>query len=394
MKATVAFCGTRGIPAAYGGFETAVDEISLRLVQEGVDCHVFGRSEAEGNHDSIDDRTIINVKGSPSRKLDTFVSSINTGKYLFKHRKEYDFVFWFNNANLPGILLTRLARIPMAVNTDGLEWRRMKWSWPFKCYYFLSSLLICLFCKKLISDSVAIQNYYKSTFFRKTQFIPYGAPIISQMDEEKKSEIMKKYELNGQKYFIQITRFELDNLPLKIIEGFNQSKLYEEGYQFILVGYRDSTPYSELLKSFDQKKGVRILAANYNQEELAVLRENAECYLHGNSVGGTNPALLEAMGSCKRVMAIDGPFSEEVLGGYGLLFTQERLAEQFREVINMEDQSGGMKERLYSNYQWDAVARSYRELMTSKSTNYLNQVERNAEIEQEVLYDRRHSSYI
>jgi len=381
MKATVAFCGTRGIPAAYGGFETAVDEISLRLVQEGLDCHVFGRSDIEGESDSVDARRIINVKGSSSRKLDTFVSSINTGKYLFKHRKEYDFVFWFNNANLLGILLTRLAGIPMAVNTDGLEWRRMKWSWPFKLYYFLSSLLICLFCKKLISDSVAIQNYYKSIFFRKTQFIPYGAPIISPMKEEKKIDVLKKYDLSGQQYFIQITRFELDNLPLKIIEGFIKSKLYDEGYQFILVGYRDSTPYSELLKSHDGKNGVRILPANYNQEELAVLRSNAVCYLHGNSVGGTNPALLEAMGSCKRVMAIDGPFSKEVLGEYGQMFTLERLAEQFRQVITMEDQGGGMKERLYSNYQWDAVARSYRELMTSKSISYFNQVEKNAEIE-------------
>jgi hypothetical protein len=87
------------------------------------------------------------------------------------------------------------------------------------------------------------------------------------------------------------------------------------------------------------------------------------------------------MGSCKRVMAIDGPFSKEVLGEYGQLFTIERLAEQFRQVISMEDQGLGMKDRLYSNYQWDAVARSYRELMTSKSISYRNQVERNAEIE-------------
>lgn len=380
-KLRVAFCGTRGIPANYGGFETAVDEITLRLVQEGVDCHVFGRSEIEGKADSIDGRRIVNVKGSNSRKLDTFVSSINTGKYLFKHRKEYDFVYWFNNANLPGIILTKFARIPMAVNTDGLEWRRMKWSWPFKLYYFFSSLIICLLCRKLISDSVSIQKYYKSTFLKNTQFIPYGAPTNSQVDEEKRTNILHKYLLSGQKYFIQITRFELDNLPLKIIEGFIESELYEQGYQFILVGYRDSTPYSELLKSLDGQKGVRILPANYNQEELSVLRENAVCYVHGNSVGGTNPALLEAMGSCKRVMAIDGPFSKEVLGSYGLLFTGERLAEQFKEVICMEEQCHGMKERLYSNYQWHAVARSYQELITSKSTNYLNQVEMKSEIE-------------
>src|SRR5512138_737182 len=121
-RRTIAFCGTRGLPANYGGFETAVDEISRRFVSVGYTCEVFtrtGQSDTE-THTTHQGRRLVYIKGSRYRKLDTFISSIRTGLYLLSHRRSYQHVFWFNNANLPGILLTRFARIPMTVNTDGL----------------------------------------------------------------------------------------------------------------------------------------------------------------------------------------------------------------------------------------------------------------------------------
>ena len=139
----VAFCGTRGVPANYGGFETAVDEISRRLASRDLNCVVFCRASSRNRMPKWHNgRRLVYVKGSRVRALDTFVSAFQTGWHLLRHRGEYGHVFWFNNANLPGILLTLLARVPTSVNTDGLEWRRAKWSPPFKAYYFLSSFLI------------------------------------------------------------------------------------------------------------------------------------------------------------------------------------------------------------------------------------------------------------
>jgi len=175
--AVVAFCGTRGVPACYGGFETAVDEISRRFAERGYDCVIFCRLSSGGRVvDRSEGRQLVYVRGSSRRSLETFVSSIQTGAHLLRYRRCYNHVFWFNNANLPGILLTRLARIPFSVNLDGLEWRRAKWSLPFKAYYFLSSFLILRLGGTLISDPLAIRSYYRETFRRETEFIPYGVP--------------------------------------------------------------------------------------------------------------------------------------------------------------------------------------------------------------------------
>ncbi|WP_127531052.1 DUF1972 domain-containing protein [Paenibacillus kobensis] len=371
MKKTIAFCGTRGIPANYGGFETAVDEITAKLVDQDVECHVFCRTDQKQQPSStVDGRKTIYIKGSASRKLDTFVSAINTGLYLLKHRKEYDYVFWFNNANLPGILLTLLAGIPTAVNTDGLEWRRAKWSWPFKLYYFLSSWMVTVLCKTLVSDSSAIQRYYWDTFGTRTEMVPYGIPKERQIDDDLKRQVLEKYDLQENKFFLQITRFEPDNLPLDIIKGFIQSGIWEQGYKYVLIGYKDDTPYSLSIKQLSGEHGVCVHPANYNALELATLRKAAFGYVHGNSVGGTNPALIEAMQSCKRIMAIKGPFSDEVLHGSGLQFTVQSLAEDFKNVLSMPEQSAAMQQRVNSYYNWSEVASSYLRIANGERANY------------------------
>ncbi|MFB5674563.1 DUF1972 domain-containing protein [Paenibacillus terreus] len=369
----VAFCGTRGLPANYGGFETALDEITKRFVKNGIHCEVFCRGDKDQkiNKETYEGRELVYIKGSKHRKLDTFVSSIHTGLYLIKHRKEYDFIFWFNNANFPGILLTLLTGVRMAINTDGLEWRRAKWSLPFKAYYFLSSFFICLLCRTLISDSVSIQNYYKKTFKKKTQFIPYGASENKEYGSEMKKEILGKYGLEEGKYFLQITRFEPDNLPLEIIKQFQNSLLGDLGYQYVLIGLKDETEYALKIKAESGRRGIKVFPANYNPTELTVLRNCAYCYVHGNSVGGTNPALLEAMQSTKRILAIDCPFSEEVLGAQGRRFTIENLSQVFIESLHLEDQSLAMKHRIKLHYQWDKVADSYKNITQQKSADYV-----------------------
>lgn len=375
-KLRVAFCGTRGLPANYGGFETAVDEITKNLINKGIECSVFCRTDnILKETEDFEGRKLIFVTGSNHRKLDTFVSSIKTGLYLIRHRKSFDYILWFNNANMLGIILSIFSGIPLAVNTDGLEWRRAKWSWPFKTYYFLSTLIISLFCRNLISDSISIQNYYKKVFKRRTHFIPYGAPEIKSFDDTKKKEVLEKYGLQENKYFLQITRFEPDNLPLDIIKGFKKSGLYNKGFKHVLIGYKDETSYSTEIMEYNMKNGIVVLPANYNFEELAILRQSSFAYLHGNSVGGTNPALLEAMGYCKRIIAIDGPFSREVLGNHGLFFSIDNLPMLLNEALRLDDQSQAMSKRLLNKYQWEAVSNCYLELINSQPANYTDNLD-------------------
>lgn len=361
------------MPANYGGFETAVDEISRRFVKRGYDCEVFCReSSGRERPERHEGRRLVYVKGSSRRALDTFVSAFQTGWHLLRYRKTYDHVFWFNNANLPGILLTLLARIPTSVNTDGLEWRRAKWKWPFKLYYFLSSFLISRVCRSLISDSRAIQSYYKKTFFKDTQFIPYGTPDTPQVSPERESAVLKRYCLEPGRYFLQITRFEPDNLPLDTARAFRFAGLVNEEFKLLLVGYQHPTPYAQQVKAMSGEDGVTVTGAVYDPEVLAVLRSNCFCYVHGNSVGGTNPALLEAMASCPRVLAIDGPFSRELLGDTGYFFTTDNMGIALRGVLSAPEKAADMRNRVESRYRWDAVTESYMRLAAGKPASYLD----------------------
>ena len=371
IRTTIAFCGTRGVPANYGGFETAVNEISRRFVTRGYDCEVFCRlSSSDKPLESHQGRRLVYVPGSNNRKFDTFVSSFQTGWYLLRRRKRYAHVFWFNNANFPGILLTWLARIPMSVNTDGLEWRRAKWSWPFKAYYILSSFLVSRFCTTLVSDSRALQSYYRRRFYKRSSFIPYGVPATPVVSESRQMEILKRFNLEKNRYFLQITRLEPDNLPLQVASAFHDSGLRDKGFKMVFVGYKDPTPYAQRLIAYDGRCGIQVRNALYDQEMLYVLRRHCFCYVHGNSVGGTNPALLEAMAACPRVMAIDGQFSREVLGETGLLFDPADIVSAFHAAVRSEEHSTQMQERISRRYQWDDVADSYVRLAERKPADY------------------------
>ncbi|MCM2271732.1 MAG: DUF1972 domain-containing protein [candidate division Zixibacteria bacterium] len=367
----IAFCGTRGLPANYGGFETAVDEISKRFVANGHGCDVFCRgSRREGEVAEFEGRKLIYVTGSKHRSLDTFVSAFQTGWRLFRNRRDYRHAFWFNNANLPGILMTWFAGIPMSVNTDGLEWRRAKWSWPFKLYYLAASFLVACISRRLISDSVAIQRFYRKHFLTRSFMIPYGAPDAHEMEDFESVSLLSRYGLRPDKYFLQITRFEPDNLPLETARAFTESRLSIKGYKMVLVGFRDATPYAMAVKSLDGESGVVVLNAIYESKILTALRGNCYCYVHGNSVGGTNPALLEAMASSPRIMAIDCEFSREVLGTLGLCFDPKNIVPMYKNAAHAPDQRAQLSERVRQQYQWEAVAKAYMQLVERGTAIY------------------------
>lgn len=368
---TIAFCGTRGLPANYGGFETAVDEISKRFVDKGYACEVFCRSSHfDERFDRDGGRNLNYVQGSKYRQLETFISSIQTGWYILRHRRDFQHIFWFNNANFPGIIMSLFSGVSITVNTDGLEWRRKKWGPVFKLYYFLSSAMISLLCRSLISDSVAIQDYYQEVFKRETNFIPYGIPETPDVSEDTQAKILTQFGLQKGKYFLQITRLEPDNLPLEIVQSFHMSGLAEQGYQYVLLGFKDETPYALKLKELNGINGIKILPANYDPSVLFTLRNNCFCYVHGNSVGGTNPALLEAMATCPRILAIDIIFSKDILGELGHYFIVDNLVDIFRRAPLFPDRQEELRARVEGNYQWDAVADSYMAIVEGRDPTY------------------------
>jgi Domain of unknown function (DUF1972)/Glycosyl transferases group 1 len=373
-KLNIIFCGTRGIPANYGGFETAVEKITDILANKNVHCYVVCRQssynieEIKLSNISNENISLVWVKGSKVNVLDTIISSIETSLYLLRNKEKFDTIFWFNNANFPGILLSKFTNKQVIINTDGLEWKRAKWSLPFKMYYFFTTFLITRLFSKLISDSKSIKDYYKKVFMKNTEFIPYGVP--NEISPENiKEDILDKYGLEKDRYFLQITRFEPDNLPLKIIKGFSSSDIKDK-YKFVLVGYKNSNKYTEEIKKIEnQNENILVLDAIYDKEIIAALRVNAFSYVHGNSVGGTNPALLEAMSQCKRVMAIDNGFSREVLGKEGIFFNDVNISEVFNEIIYTNDNKTNLSKRT-KLYDWTLVANAYLNMARGEKADY------------------------
>lgn len=364
MNKRIAFAGTRGLPANYGGFETAVDEITNRFISSGFEVDVFCRRSHSTNQPHEDKkRRLLYVKGSSKPWLETFASAYQTGTYLLKHRHEYDHVFWFNNANFPGILLTLFTGIPVTVNTDGLEWRRRKWTLPFKIYYYSTSWLISRIVPRLISDSCGIQSFYKKIFWRDSLMIPYGVPKSPEVSWEQQAKILQSFGLESDKYYLQITRIEPDNLPVEIATNFRLTKLSDKGYKLLIVGYKDETPYSKKLFDLNGKDGIIINPANYDQQILYSLRKNCFCYIHGNSVGGTNPALLEAMSVCPRIMAIDVVFNKEVLGPNGNFFSLENLYQVFSNSSAFPNNNIALKKTIMEYYNWDDVSEKYLDIV-------------------------------
>ena len=164
-------------------------------------------------------------------------------------------------------------------------------------------------------------------------------------------------------------------MPLEIARAFQLARMADKGFKFLLVGYKDETPYARKVKMLSGRDGIEVAHAVYDREILYALRENAFCYVHGNSVGGTNPALLEAMASCPRVMAIDGPFSREVLGDTGSFFSPNKLASIFPSQCSSPKKCMDMRARVKQRYDWDAVTASYVELVEKRSVSYSGRIE-------------------
>jgi glycosyltransferase involved in cell wall biosynthesis len=160
----------------------------------------------------------------------------------------------------------------------------------------------------------------------------------------------REYGVEAGRYFLQITRFEPDNSPLNTAEAFHRAGLASEGFKLLLVGYQHATPHAERLRAMSEKEGIVVADAVYDADTLAALRKRCYCYVHSNSVGGTNPALLEAMASSPRVLAIAVPFNREVLGETGYFFEPDDLAASLRKVTGYPERREVMVARVRARY--------------------------------------------
>ncbi|WP_337002658.1 MULTISPECIES: glycosyltransferase [unclassified Microbacterium] len=357
---TIAMVGTRGVPAAYGGFETAIEEVGRRLAERGHDVVVYTRGSERREKEYLGMR-VVHLPAVPVKQVETLShTGLSALHLMFRRRPDATFVF--NAANSPFLPLLRFRRAPVALHMDGLEWRRSKWGPRGKAYYRWAEQFGVRTADALIADAPGIADYYRHQFDVPTELIRYGAPILDDLPERSVGEM----GLTPAGYHLVVARFEPENHVLEIVQGYRAS---DAKLPLVVVG---SAPYSSeyTQRIHDAASGderIRLVGGVYDQDLLDALYANALAYAHGHSVGGTNPSLLRAMGAGTAVIAFDVPFNREVLDDSGWFFQDpEGAARAFEEAEadagRTQELGTDARDRARAMFRWEDVADAYEDL--------------------------------
>lgn len=357
---TIAMIGTRGVPAAYGGFETAVEEVGRRLVERGHRVVVYTRGSERREPEYLG-MQIVHLPAVSQKQLET-LSHTGFSTLHAITRQRADAAFVFNAANSPFVPLLRARGIPVALHMDGLEWRRSKWGPRGRAYYRWAEERGVRTADALIADAPGIADYYTHQFGVPTELIRYGAPILESAPEAG----IRELGLEPGRYHLVVARFERENHVLEIVEGYRAS---DARMPLVVVG---SAPYAaEYTQAIREAAGddplIRFLGGVYDQDLLDALYLHANSYVHGHSVGGTNPSLLRAMGAGTAVIAYDVPFNREVLDEQAWFFSTARDLEGHFAAVEADAALAARlgsegRNRAREAFRWDDVADAYEAL--------------------------------
>jgi glycosyltransferase involved in cell wall biosynthesis len=353
--------GTRGIPAQYGGYETFAEELATRLSTLGVEVTVTCPADSQRTDEEYRG---VRLKYVKSARLGPFTQMFWDVKCFFRARRGFDVVYMLGVGASFAAWIPRLWGTKVWINTDGIEWRRAKWSLAQRVYLLLAEALAVLFSTRVIADSAAIETYLRASYRRlnKVSCIAYGAYPLSEMPDP---AALASWGLAPNGYYIVVCRLEPENHVLEIVEGFEKSA---STLPLIILGdIQEPTAYIRRLLKLRSPR-IRFAGTVYDKKALASLRSHARGYIHGHSVGGTNPSLLEAMACSNLVVAHSNPFNKEVLGSSGLFFeTKADLAEIVAAIdsgkVDADRLGQGAAERIRSWYRWDQVADAYLSLL-------------------------------
>ena len=361
----IAILGTRGIPARYGGFETLAEELSARLAARGHDVTVYTRTRyAERGLATWRGAKIRVLPTVPTKYLDTVVHGLLSGFDAAFRR--FDAVLVCNAINAAFCFLPRLGgRTRVVLNVDGLERNRRKWSRLGRLAYRISERLSTMIPNAVVSDAEVIRDYYRKRHGHASVFIPYG----SELPKPTGSGVLKKLGIRHEGYALYVSRLEPENNADAVVRAYRG---VPGTTPLLIVG---DAPYSpEYIASVRAAADprVRFLGAVYG-EGYRQLLSAAAVYIQATEVGGTHPALVEAMGFGRVVCYHSSPENEEVAGGAGLPFDVHRpetLTRVLKEVLDAPEACSVWKERAYKRarerYRWDDVTDRYEAVLAAR----------------------------
>lgn len=352
----IAILGTRGIPARYGGFETFAEELSQRLAARGHSVTVWCR-ERHNEAEYLG----VRLRYAPAvrqKYIETLAHTLTSTLQLI--RDPHDVALYCNGANAIFTPLARMAGMPVALNVDGLERKRKKWNALARAWYLLSEILSTFCPTEIVTDAAHIRDYYHRRYGAESTFIAYGAPL----GKVESQATLAKLGLTAEDYFLYVSRFEPENNALLVRQAFEK---VDTSMRLALVG---DAPYAQsYIEKVRDTRDPRILipgavyGGGYHE-----LQSHSFAYIHATEVGGTHPALIEAMGRGALVLYYDTPENAEVAAEAGLPFSsQEELSQRIREVLAWpEERRRSLRQKAVEKvrrlYSWETVTDAYEAL--------------------------------
>lgn len=369
--------GARGYHSNYGGWETFVSNLVDYYNDKDTVFHISMFTDDKNikkykvNDNIIVDPILVNIKGSSKM----FLYTIKTFKYYIKYVDDHNIgnpYFYilglklFNYLRIKRSVCKKLG-INVIVNPDGLEWMRSKWSYPIKKFFLMSEKMMLNNCDLIVCDSLGIEEYLINKYPKlngKTTFIAYGYEDINLKDLNEK-DILNEYNLIKDDYLLMVGRCVPENNYELIIKDFIDSKIDKK---LVIISNLSSTKYSDDLKEI-AKNDDRIMFIDgvYDKDKLAVIRKNAFAYIHGHSVGGTNPSLIESLSITDLNILYDVCFNRYAGGDTCLYFKEEGSLTNLLDDKKYLDKQKKLlgpkaKKRVTENFTWKIIIDKYKKI--------------------------------
>ena len=374
--------GSKGIPGAYGGYETFVDKLTEyhqnnTELKYHVACKATETGEFEYHNARCFKIKVPNIGAAQAIYYDVAALQ-HVCKYIKKHHIEHAIVYILACRIGPfaGYFQRKIHALggKVYVNPDGHEWMRAKWSAPVRKYWKISEQMMVKHSDLLICDSKNIEKYIHESYDKyqpNTTFIAYGAETRKSTlkdDDEKLVAWYQEKGLKAKEYYLVVGRFVPENNFETMIREYMKSKSTKD---FAIITTANPAFLEELEQRLHFKKDQRIkfVGTVYDQELLMKIRENAYGYFHGHEVGGTNPSLLEALGSTELNLLLNVGFNSEVAEDAAIYWTKESgnlaglidQADTFSEE-KISEYGKKAKKRIADAYSWEYICSEYANL--------------------------------
>ena len=373
----VALIGTRGIPASYSGFETCAENLGARLVVRGHAVTVYNRAHHIPYRESVyKGMRLVRVRGVATKHLDTITHT--TLSMLHALTQNYDAMVVFIAGNAPLCVIPRLfSRARVVLNVDGLDWKRKKWGGAARGYLRWSEQAAHHVAHVVVTDSRRVQEYYRREHKVETVFIPYGADVAARPP----GNVLSRFGLAPRKYVLFVGRLVPENCAHHLVDAWSAIQRFAaqtgDDMKCVIVGDAPyAASYIESLKARAGSNPSIVFTGYQFGAAYAELTSNALLFTETSEVGGTHPALVEAMSLGNCVVVNDTAENAETIGDAGFAYSgdtgAQALAETITSLLRQPQLIASYRARAQAyasaNYSWDRVTDQYERLLRGSAS--------------------------